>query len=92
MRMRLIEHSDRHVTLHYDCPWGGERTVRTFWTPVATMAYVREDVPEGDRQVCNALSSRGYTLTQHHGERLATIIRREYRAMLREVRKESRYV
>jgi len=79
-RMQLIEHSERRVTLSYNSPWTGERITREFWSPNGSVAsYVRE----GDRQVCERLSSRGVTLLQGPSESLARIVRREYRSMMR---------
>lgn len=80
-----------HVILSYDheAPDGEvSRIERTFHVPTPS-GYVREYLRNGEMtQVCEKLVHRGPTLSCSR-ERLAEVIRKEYRAMRREEKREN---
>ena len=64
------------VSISYDDYMTGERVTREFWIPISG-GYIRES----ERQVCNGLSDRGYTLMANDQDDLLGAVRREYAAM-----------
>ena len=88
----ITSQDDRHVTLSFDCESSGERTTLDIWAPMPGangLSYVRYN---GDKQLCNGLSSRGETLSYQAGTKLVDLVRREYRAMrATEKRQAARY-
>ena len=67
---------DRTVSLSYDDEFTGERRTREFWIPRNDgLKYVRE----GDKQVCEGLCNRGYTLSVREADELLPLIRAEWK-------------
>jgi hypothetical protein len=79
------------VTLSYDSEdWDGEtiRVTREFTCP-PDGGYVRERRDGDWKQVCDKLAAMGSTLMCSSREKLAELIRREYRAMRRAEKREA---
>ena len=80
-RTKITAHSDRSVTLTFtDAIWGGEVCME-IWAPTpgpSGMSYVRFN---GEKQLCNGLSSGGETLTLYEGKKLVDLVRQQYRSM-----------
>lgn len=94
MRARFITTDLGYVSLSYDVDDydGVHRVTRTFFCP-DDGGYVRE-YRNGDwKQVCVRLNYMGSTLRCSSRDKLLTLIRREYKAMRREEKREaSRYI
>ncbi len=92
MKMRLTTNASGTVTLSYDGEgWDYEpvRVSREFRCPTDG-GYVREWTGTRWVQVCDRLVHMGSTLSCRSREALPDLIRREYRAMRREERREAR--
>lgn len=93
MKMRLTVNPFGNATLSYDShAWYAEeeeRVIRWFTCP-PDGGYVREWRHGEWQQVCDRLSGMGSTLSCRSREALPDLIRREYRAMRREERREAR--
>lgn len=73
MRTTIKQTAATEVTLNAEHPMTGEEITRVFWVPT-NGGYVRE----GDTQVCEGLSDRGYTLEATDGADLLAVIRAEW--------------
>lgn len=92
MRTRFTQHPSGAVTVEYDRADDESRVERTFF---CRGSYVYESgIGTADaRQVCDALATRGSTLSAPRDpQKLINIIRHEYRAMRRAERKERAYL
>lgn len=89
--MRLTVDPSGHVNISYTCPWLGERVERRFSSPGRVRpGYVIEHLSGGrTSQVCDCLARTGPTL-ECLSENLPHVIRREYQAMRRELRRTAR--
>lgn len=77
----ITAHDDRHVTIKFTTLDTDQEVSMDIWAPIPGKlgsSYVRYN---GDKQLCNGLSSRGMTLTYSEGTKLVDLVRREYKAM-----------
>lgn len=91
MKARITADSMGYVTLSYDDTDyfdDATRITRVFVCP-PDGGYVREQINGEWKQVCDGLSSMGSTLSCSSREKLADLIRREYRAMRRAEKREA---
>lgn len=79
-RTTIKQVSDTNVVVSFDDFVTGERRTLDLVIP-RSGGYVRD---QHGRQVCNGLSSRGYTLDSKPGAPFLKTIREEYRRMRRE--------
>lgn len=92
MRALINQVSGGGVVLQYDDALSGVRVERAFVCDDRPHAYVRELLPGGGtRQPCDALDTRGATLTCNGRADLLAVIRHEYRAMRRQERRLARH-
>ena len=88
-RMRLTQDRYSVVTISYDdCTFEPVRVERRFNCPIDG-GYVRERNPYGDwNQICDCLYRSGETLSAPSRDALPDVIRREYRAMRADYKRE----
>ena len=80
-RTTITAHSDRSVTLSFTDLVTDQPITMEIWAPSTTtggQSYVRYN---GDKQLCNGLSSRGETLSYRDGTKLVDLVRSQYRSM-----------
>lgn len=93
MKTTIKTDAQGYVTISYDDADSGERITTTYFCPL-NGGYVRiRDAAQRYPQVCERLSGSGSTLMCSSREKLAEVVRREYRAMRRaEKREAARYL
>lgn len=77
----ITAHDDRHVTIKFTTLDTDQEVSMDIWAPIPGkmgLSYVRYN---GDKQLCNGLSSRGETLSYREGTKLVDLVRSEYKAM-----------
>ncbi len=80
-KTQITAQDDRHVTITFTDLLSDEQITMEIWAPVPKeggCSYVRYN---GDKQLCDKLSSRGSTLMYRDGTKLVDLVRREYNAM-----------
>jgi hypothetical protein len=88
-RTKITAHDDRRVTIAYTSLIDGETVQLDIWAPQpgpSGSSYVRFN---GNRQLCAGLSSGGHTLSYREGTRLVDLVRKEYRAMRADEKREA---
>ena len=80
-KTKITAHSARSVTLSFTDLVTDQLTTMEIWAPTTTaggQSYIRYN---GDKQLCNGLSSRGETLSYRDGTQLVDLVRQQYRSM-----------
>ena len=80
-RTKIIENSPRSVTLSFTDLVTDQPITMEIWAPApgaSGQSYIRYN---GDKQLCNGLSSRGETLSYRDGTKLVDLVRQQYRSM-----------
>jgi hypothetical protein len=96
-RAKIIAHGDRLVEITFtDSDIGPERLITMeIWafSPQKAGGYsaVMYDGENGDKQLCERLSSAGNTLMYKDGTKLVDLVRREYQAMRAAEKRDRRW-